>query len=196
MKSLNLLFNSFDLYLFDNDSFKKIANNTSLKTSSFTLFLFSFEICLFSGVIAYFKYNKSFTEILFLIIIGSILFFIFTFYLFLIISGFYHLIYKLFKSNAKFKKMLQMIISINLVASILFLIINYFFFLIFLYPNLIFHKTLMYLFGFFDFGLLIWYLIVNVVYLGKIQRVNNLKSLCAFLIPIFILGIIKYYFFK
>lgn len=189
MKSIKFIKNSFFLYLFEEKSFLKIANYTSLKTTMFTLILINFLLIFFANFIKFnFSWSNTFTEILIILLQTGISFLI-MFFLFMIVSGFYHIIYRYFGANAKFKKMVIIINSINIVAIILFLI-NIFIIVIlkkFEIP-IIYSKTI---FIIFTIALIIWYLIVNVKYIAKIQRVSTIKSYYIFgLIPTIILLII------
>lgn len=189
MKSIKFIKNSFFLYLFEEKSFLKIANYTSLKTTMFALILINFLLIFFANFIKFnFSWSNTFTEILIILLQTGISFLI-MFFLFMIVSGFYHIIYRYFGANAKFKKMVIIINSINIVAIILFLI-NIFIIVIlkkFEIP-IIYSKTI---FIIFTIALIIWYLIVNVKYIAKIQRVSTIKSYYIFgLIPTVILLII------
>ncbi len=191
MKTKNYIKNAFGLYLFEDNNFLNIANKVKFKTSLFALFIINLLFSIIGSSI--FKITKGISLLNWFIIVllsSSIGYLIILFILF-IYSGFIHVVYKLFKSNAKFKKLIIMNIAINIVNSILFAVFGGILYYIITHPNLSYHKILISIFLFFNLILLIWYFIVSYIYLGRIERVTKLKSLFAYLIVfLIILGII------
>jgi len=195
MKTTNFISNSFGLYLFEHKNFLNIANKTSLKTVIFSLFIVNLIFSIIGNIIFGKLKHISIIEGLINTIITSTIGFLVILFLIFIFSGLIHIIYKLFKSDAKLRKIIIMVISVNIVFFILYAIFVGILYYLIKHPNLNFHKILFTLFGIFNLALIIWNFIVSFKYYGKIERISNIKSLFAYSI-IFLLIYITILSFK
>ena len=190
MKTIKFILNSFGLYLFEHKNFLNISNKTSLKTAIFSLFIINLIFSIIGNVIFDKIKQINLVEGLISILISSTIGFLVLLFLIFIFSGFIHLIYKIFKSNAKLKKIIIMVISTNIVFFILYSIFGGILFYLIKHPNLSFHKILFTLFGLFNLILIIWNFIVSYKYYGKIERVSSIRSFIAYSIIFLIIYII------